>query len=85
VVKLIEGKVKAIYDCNELSLFYRDSIFLYDISGDKLSPPRSVFAQLDGDGKKSLKRVAGIEPATKAWEAFILPLNYTRIACCNQE
>ena len=24
------------------------------------------------------KRVAGIEPATKAWEAFILPLNYTR-------
>jgi hypothetical protein len=26
----------------------------------------------------SLKRVARIELATKAWEAFILPLNYTR-------
>ena len=24
-------------------------------------------------------RAAGIEPATNAWEAFILPLNYARI------
>jgi hypothetical protein len=24
------------------------------------------------------KRVVGIEPTTNAWEAFILPLNYTR-------
>lgn len=24
------------------------------------------------------KRVKGIEPSPKAWEAFILPLNYTR-------
>lgn len=24
-----------------------------------------------------LEQVAGIEPATKAWEALILPLNYT--------
>lgn len=24
------------------------------------------------------KRVMGIEPTSKAWEAFILPLNYTR-------
>lgn len=27
-----------------------------------------------------LERVAGIEPVTKAWEAFILPLNYTRVS-----
>ena len=27
-----------------------------------------------------MERVAGIEPATNAWEAFILPLNYTRKA-----
>ncbi len=26
------------------------------------------------------KRVKGIEPSPKAWEAFILPLNYTRVA-----
>lgn len=28
---------------------------------------------------RSFKRVTGIEPATSAWEAGILPLNYTRI------
>lgn len=26
------------------------------------------------------KRVTGIGPATQAWEAWILPLNYTRMA-----
>ena len=26
-----------------------------------------------------MERVEGIEPSTKAWEAFVLPLNYTRI------
>ncbi len=26
-----------------------------------------------------LERVKGIEPSTKAWEAFVLPLNYTRL------
>lgn len=25
-----------------------------------------------------VERVEGIEPSTKAWEAFVLPLNYTR-------
>ncbi len=29
---------------------------------------------------RSFKRVTGIEPATSAWEAGILPLNYTRIS-----
>lgn len=28
---------------------------------------------------RSFKRVTGIEPATSAWEAGILPLNYTRM------
>lgn len=27
-----------------------------------------------------MERVTGIEPALKAWEALVLPLNYTRIA-----
>ena len=31
--------------------------------------------------KKKKKRVKGIEPSPKAWEAFILPLNYTRDLC----
>lgn len=26
-----------------------------------------------------LERVKGIEPSYKAWEAFVLPLNYTRV------
>ena len=26
----------------------------------------------------NVERVEGIEPSTKAWEAFVLPLNYTR-------
>jgi hypothetical protein len=25
-----------------------------------------------------MERVMGIEPTSKAWEAFVLPLNYTR-------
>lgn len=27
---------------------------------------------------REVERVEGIEPSTKAWEAFVLPLNYTR-------
>ena len=27
---------------------------------------------------QSLERMMGIEPTTKAWEAFVLPLNYIR-------
>ena len=30
--------------------------------------------------QKQLERVAGIEPASSAWKAEVLPLNYTRIA-----
>ena len=26
-----------------------------------------------------MERVKGIEPSSKAWEAFVLPLNYTRL------
>jgi hypothetical protein len=28
-----------------------------------------------------MERVKGIEPSSKAWEAFVLPLNYTRATC----
>ena len=31
------------------------------------------------NGGGVMERVKGIEPSPKAWEAFILPLNYTRI------
>ncbi len=27
---------------------------------------------------RKMERVKGIEPSSKAWEAFVLPLNYTR-------
>ena len=29
--------------------------------------------------EKNMERVKGIEPSPKAWEAFVLPLYYTRI------
>lgn len=33
-----------------------------------------------GNGREEkVERVEGIEPSTKAWEAFVLPLNYTRV------
>jgi hypothetical protein len=38
-----------------------------------------------GDVKKAqpeLERVAGIEPASSAWKAEVLPLNYTRMDVC---
>ncbi len=27
-----------------------------------------------------MERAKGIEPSSKAWEAFVLPLNYARLA-----
>jgi hypothetical protein len=33
-----------------------------------------------GDCVNSVERVTGIEPALSAWEAEVLPLNYTRTA-----
>ncbi len=30
-------------------------------------------------GYDDLEQVTGVEPASKAWEAFILPMNYTCI------
>ncbi len=45
------------------------------------------FSGLEGSGELperpgntgwKVERVEGIEPSTKAWEAFVLPLNYTR-------
>jgi hypothetical protein len=30
--------------------------------------------------KRRLERVKGIEPSCAAWEAAVLPLNYTRVA-----
>ena len=30
-----------------------------------------------------MERIAGIEPASIAWKAIVLPLNYIRIWCLN--
>jgi|HigsolmetaAR204D_1030405.scaffolds.fasta_scaffold09192_2 hypothetical protein len=38
---------------------------------------------LDNKGS-AVKRVMGIEPTPPAWEAGVLPLNYTRMTCCNE-
>ena len=39
---------------------------------------RNWAAQGANKGFVILERVMGIEPTSKAWEAFVLPLNYTR-------
>ena len=31
--------------------------------------------------KEGMERVKGIEPSYEAWEAAVLPLNYTRVPC----
>ena len=36
-----------------------------------------MVAQTEGEGK--MERVMGIEPTFSAWEADVLPLNYTRM------
>ena len=36
------------------------------------------FPRGPGNAGWKVERVEGIEPSTKAWEAFVLPLNYTR-------
>ena len=46
------------------------------------SPPdcRGTFAVQAADFRGDLsERVTGIEPALSAWEADVLPLNYTRV------
>ena len=48
-------------------------------------PWNRLKSQTIGDGclkvtDAQMERVMGIEPTSKAWEAFVLPLNYTRTA-----
>ncbi len=39
----------------------------------------TLFPKSQGITEKGLVRVKGIEPSSKAWEAFVLPLYYTRL------
>jgi hypothetical protein len=36
-------------------------------------------ANNEGDDEEEMERVKGIEPSYAAWEAAVLPLNYTRL------
>lgn len=48
-----------------------------EIGANERLPPVGVFSPRS-QGIEEKKRVKGIEPSPKAWEAFVLPLNYTR-------
>ena len=67
---------KKSYFCDKMMVFVwrcwlnRSTIVVVQNRNVKNKTPRS----LQGVG---LEQVAGIEPANYAWEAYILPLNYT--------
>lgn len=44
-----------------------------------MSNPLCPMASRSGRPGKASERVTGIEPAPSAWEAEVLPLNYTRL------
>ena len=48
----------------------------------RLRRPLLYPAELQTHALFSEKRVMGIEPTYPAWKAGVLPLNYTRTACC---
>ena len=43
------------------------------------SPGDSVGFKRGAALAAKMERVMGIEPTSKAWEAFVLPLNHTRV------
>ena len=49
------------------------------MKGIEPSRPEAAKTKMRGCAEdRALERVKGIEPSPKAWEAFVLPLNYTR-------
>ena len=63
-----------------MELLSRFELLTYPYQGCALPTElqeRNNFAQT-----VNLERVAGIEPASSAWKAEVLPLNYTRRAYC---
>jgi hypothetical protein len=48
---------------------------------DRRIMPRDGEDRLRGNPVKRVERVKGIEPSYEAWEAAVLPLNYTRVRC----
>ena len=41
-------------------------------------PNQVALPRLTSAGRRRVERVKGIEPSYEAWEAAVLPLNYTR-------
>ena len=48
-------------------------------NGNRISDCAMRRAQKTAKGNKPMERVKGIEPSYAAWEAAVLPLNYTRL------
>ena len=44
-----------------------------------MSAPTSIPSTAGATNAEHVERVTGIEPAFSAWEADVLPLNYTRV------
>ena len=63
------------------AFFHKIRLYPHRRSVNNINPAESATSEVDPgsiDCVENLERVTGIEPALKAWEALILPLNYTR-------
>jgi hypothetical protein len=75
--------LKKRFSCGDGNIAKRKS--LHDGNGDgpgdrQTLPIRCRRRLQTGEPGLGLERVKGIEPSYEAWEAAVLPLNYTRIS-----
>ena len=76
--------------CSGLGFTHRPSRYADDVNCSHIAVIRQE-NKLSKEGKplefqgKSMERTTGVEPASKAWEAFILPMNYVRMCASTHE
>ena len=66
---------------NRKSAQYREHRHLSQASRSPPSKDSRFAASVYIRHQQGMERVEGIEPSYQAWEARVLPLNYTRLGC----
>lgn len=88
-VMALDLTVTMAHEDREVRLADRDAVEGFEPRGTEHARQRQQVDDADDDGScplprigaKDLERVMGIEPTLAAWEAAVLPLNYTRAGC----